>query len=166
MSSGGGGTNTVESCVPPRLDRLPFSRWHVVVIAALGITWILDGLEVTIVGIATSVLTGPVSGLNLTAPQIEYAAIYIAGACLGALFFSYLTDRYGRKKMFLITLVVYLVATAFSFSFWFFALCRFFTGAGIGGEYSAICRRLTSSCRSASGVRSPSVLAAATGSGR
>ena len=142
MSNGSGGTNTVESYVPPRLDRLPFSRWHVLVIAALGITWILDGLEVTIVGIVASVLTDPVSGLNLSAAQIGYAAaIYIAGACLGALFFSYLTDKYGRKKMFLITLVVYLVATvatAFSFSFWFFALCRFFTGAGIGGEYSAI----------------------------
>ncbi len=121
---------------------MPFSRWHVLVIAALGITWILDGLEVTIVGIVASVLTDPVSGLGLTAGQIGYAAaIYIAGASLGALFFSYLTDRYGRKKLFLVTLVVYLVATvatAFSFSFWFFALCRFFTGAGIGGEYSAI----------------------------
>ena len=142
MSNGGAGANTVESYVPARMDRLPFSRWHVLVIAALGITWILDGLEVTIVGIVASVLTDPVSCLSLTAAQIGYAAaIYIAGACLGALFFSYLTDMFGRKKLFLITLVVYLVATvatAFSFNFWFFAICRFFTGAGIGGEYSAI----------------------------
>jgi len=124
------------------MDRLPWSRWHVLVVAALGITWVLDGLEVTIVGIVASVLTDPVSGLSLTAAQIGYAAaIYIAGTCLGSLFFSYLTDRYRRKKLFLITLALYLVATvatAFSFSFWYFALCRFFTGAGIGGEYSAI----------------------------
>ncbi len=142
MGNGSADTNTVESYVPPRMDRLPFSRWHVLVIAALGITWILDGLEVTIVGVVASVLTEPVSGLNITAGQIGLAGgIYIAGAASGALFFSYLTDRFGRKKLFLITLTVYLVATvatAFSFSFWFFALARFFTGAGIGGEYSAI----------------------------
>jgi MFS family permease len=108
----------------------------------LGITWILDGLEVTIVGIIADVLTTPESGLNFTAGQIGLAGgIYIAGACLGALFFSYLTDRYGRKKLFLITLALYLIATvltAFSWDFWSFVFFRFLTGAGIGGEYSAI----------------------------
>src|SRR3954447_22371453 len=124
------------------MDRLPWARWHWLVIAALGITWILDGLEVTIVGIIADVLTTPESGLGLTAGQIGLAAgIYIAGACLGALFFSYLTDRYGRKKLFLITLALYLTAsvlTAFAFAPWYFFLCRFFTGMGIGGEYAAI----------------------------
>ncbi len=124
------------------MDRLPWSRWHWLVIAALGITWILDGLEVTIVGVIASVLTDPASGLNLSSSQIGLAgSIYIVGAITGSIFFSYLTDKFGRKKLFLITLAVYLiasVATAFSFSFWFFALARFFTGTGIGGEYSAI----------------------------
>ncbi len=142
MSDANAKANTVVSQVPARMDRLPWARWHWLVIAALGITWILDGLEVTIVGVIASVLTEPVSGLNLSGSQIGLAgSIYIVGAITGALFFSYLTDKFGRKKLFLITLAVYLiasVATAFSFSFWFFALCRFFTGAGIGGEYSAI----------------------------
>jgi MFS family permease len=135
-------TNTVESQVPARLDRLPFSRWHWLVIAALGITWILDGLEVTIVGNIAEVLTDPESGLGLTEGQVGYAGgIYIAGACTGALFFSYLTDRYGRKKLFLITLAIYLfftVLTAFSWNFWSFVVFRFLAGTGIGGEYSAI----------------------------
>ncbi len=142
MSDASAKANTVVSQVPARMDRLPWARWHWLVVAALGITWILDGLEVTIVGVIASVLTEPVSGLNLSGSQIGLAgSIYIVGAITGALFFSYLTDKFGRKKLFLITLAVYLiasVATAFSFSFWFFALCRFFTGAGIGGEYSAI----------------------------
>ena len=142
MSNGSADTRTVESQVPARMDRLPWSRWHWLVIAALGITWILDGLEVTMVGNVAAVLTDPESGLGFTEGQVGYAGgIYIAGACLGALFFSYLTDRYGRKKLFLITLTIYLiftVLTAFSWNFWSFALFRFFTGTGIGGEYSAI----------------------------
>src|SRR5215204_3500810 len=106
----GRAANTVESWVPTRLDRLPWSRWHWLVVMALGITWILDGLEVTVVGNIAGRLTEPDSGLNLTEGQIGLAAgIYIAGACTGALFFSYLTDKYGRKKLFLITLAVYLV---------------------------------------------------------
>jgi MFS family permease len=112
------------------------------VIAALGITWILDGLEVTMVGNVAAVLTDPNSGLGLSEGQIGTAGgIYIAGACLGALFFSYLTDRFGRKNLFIITLGIYLiftVATAFSWNFWSFALFRFLAGTGIGGEYSAI----------------------------
>src|SRR5215204_29597 len=119
------------------MDRLPWARWH-----WLGITWILDGLEVTIVGNIAGILVEPDSGLNLTEAQVGLAGgIYIAGACTGALFFSYLTDRFGRKRLFLITLAVYLIfsfLTAFSWSFWSFVVFRFLAGTGIGGEYSAI----------------------------
>jgi MFS family permease len=132
----------VESYVPARMDRLPWARWHWLVVAALGITWILDGLEVTMVGIIAGVLTEPESGLGFTESQIGLAAaIYIIGAVIGALVFSYLTDRFGRKKLFLITLALYLTAsvlTAFSWNFFSFVIFRFFAGAGIGGEYSAI----------------------------
>lgn len=120
--------------MPARLDRLPFSQWHWLVIAALGITWILDGLEVTMVGNVAAVLTDPNSELGLSGGQVSLAGgIYIAGACTGALFFSYLTDRFGRKKLFMITLGLYLVftvLTAFSWNFWSFVLFRFFTVAG------------------------------------
>jgi MFS family permease len=132
----------VESRIPTRMDRLPWARWHWLVVAALGITWILDGLEVTIVGNIAGILVEPDSGLNLTEAQVGLAGgIYIAGACTGALFFSYLTDRFGRKRLFLITLAVYLIfsfLTAFSWSFWSFVVFRFIAGTGIGGEYSAI----------------------------
>src|SRR3712207_5126074 len=106
VSNGGGAAQgAVESYIPTRMDRLPWARWHWLVVLALGITWILDGLEVTIVGNIAGRLTEPESGLNFTEGQIGLAAgIYIAGACTGALFFSYLTDKYGRKKLFLITL--------------------------------------------------------------
>ncbi|HEX3211716.1 MAG TPA: MFS transporter, partial [Actinomycetota bacterium] len=135
-------TGTIETRIPGRLDRLPWSRWHWLVVIGLGTVWILDGLEVTIVGAIASRLTDPDSGLGLSESQIGLAAsIYVLGACLGALFFGYLTDRFGRKKLFIITLILYLVATvltAFSMNpLWFYA-CRFFTGAGIGGEYAAI----------------------------
>ena len=142
MSEGSAGTHAVESQIPARMDRLPWARWHWLVVMALGITWILDGLEVTVVGNIAGILVEPESGLNFTEGQIGLAAgIYIAGACTGALFFSYLTDRFGRKKLFLITLAVYLTfsfLTAFSPNFLFFAFCRFMAGTGIGGEYSAI----------------------------
>jgi MFS family permease len=132
----------IETNIPQRLDRLPWSRWHWLVVFGLGTVWILDGLEVTIVGAIASRLTEPDSGIHLTDSQVGTAAsIYVAGACLGALFFGYLTDRLGRKRLFLITLTLYLVATvatAFAPSFLWFAICRFFTGAGIGGEYAAI----------------------------
>src|SRR5215216_4273516 len=143
VSNGASATHdAVESRIPTRMDRLPWARWHWLVVFALGITWILDGLEVTIVGNIAGRLTEPDSGLNLTEGQIGLAAgIYIAGACTGALFFSYLTDKYGRKKLFLITLAVYLVfsfLTGFSWNFWSFVIFRFMAGTGIGGEYSAI----------------------------
>jgi len=127
--------------VPARLDRLPWSRFHRLVVVALGITWILDGLEVTLAGsVAAALQTSP--RLQLTAEQVGLTgSAYLAGAVLGSLFFGHLTDRLGRKKLFNVTLGVYLVATAltaFSWDFYSFLLFRFLTGAGIGGEYSAI----------------------------
>lgn len=131
----------IESDVPGRLDRLPWSRWHWRVVIALGITWLLDGLEVTLVGAVASVLGEP-DTLHLTAVQIGMSvSAYLAGAVGGALFFGRLTDTLGRKKLFFITLAVYLIAsflTAFSIGFLSFAFFRALTGAGIGGEYSAI----------------------------
>jgi MFS family permease len=131
----------IETDIPGRLDRLPWSRWHLRVVVALGITWALDGLEVTLVGSIASVLTEP-STLHLSDSQVGLAAsAYLLGAILGALFFGRLTDALGRKKLFLVTLGVYTTATvltAFSWGFASFALFRFLTGTGIGGEYSAI----------------------------
>jgi MFS family permease len=139
MSSHG---QTIETRIPARLDRLPWARFHWLVVIGLGTVWILDGLEVTMVGSVATQLTLKGSGIELTTGQIGVAAAaYVAGACLGALFFGQRTDRFGRKKLFLITLGVYIlatVATAFSFAAWYFYLFRFLTGAGIGGEYAAI----------------------------
>ena len=127
--------------VPARLDRLPWSGFHRLVVAALGITWILDGLEVTLAGsVAAALQTSP--RLHLSAEQVGLTgSAYLIGAVLGSLFFGHLTDRLGRKKLFNVTLGVYLVATAataFSWNFESFLFFRFLTGAGIGGEYSAI----------------------------
>jgi len=131
----------IESDVPGRLDRLPWSRWHLRVVVALGITWALDGLEVTLVGSIATVLTEP-STLHLSDSQVGLAAsAYLLGAIVGALVFGRLTDALGRKKLFLVTLGIYTTATvltAFSWDFASFALFRFLTGTGIGGEYSAI----------------------------
>jgi len=133
---------TIETRVPSRLDRLPWSRFHWLVVIGLGTVWILDGLEVTIVGSIAARLTEKDSGLALSDSQVLTAgSVYVAGACLGALVFGQLTDRFGRKKLFLVTLILYLiatVATAFAGSVVYFYICRFFTGAGIGGEYAAI----------------------------
>ncbi|OMC44032.1 MFS transporter [Mycobacterium sp. IS-1264] len=135
-------TGTITTQVPARLDRLPWSRFHWRVVVGLGGVWILDGLEVTMVGNVSARLTEKGSGIELTPADIGVAAaIYITGACLGALFFGHLTDRFGRRNLFVLTLIVYLtatVATAFAFAPWFFYLARFFTGSGIGGEYAAI----------------------------
>lgn len=140
--SSGVQTGTITTRIPGRLDRLPWSRFHWRVVIGLGGGWILDGLEVTMVGNVASRLTESGSGIEMTAGEIGIAAaVYITGACLGALFFGQLTDRFGRKKLFLVTLALYLaatVATAFAFAPWYFFLARFFTGAGIGGEYAAI----------------------------
>src|SRR5438105_13341949 len=134
-------TAVVETDVPARLDRLRWSRFHTLVVVALGVTWILDGLEVT--------LAGAVSPALKTSPQLHFSnadvgiasSAYLTGAVLGALFFGWLTDRLGRKRLFFITLAVYLLATASTALSWnlaSFAFFRFLTGAGIGGEYTAI----------------------------
>ncbi|MBV9197092.1 MAG: MFS transporter [Solirubrobacterales bacterium] len=133
---------TVETSIPARMDRLPWSRWHWMVVIGLGTVWILDGLQVTIVGSIAGRLTEHGSGIRLTPAEIGLSgSAYIIGACAGALFFGNLADRIGRKKLFMITLLVFLggsIATGLSFSVWWFMLCRIITGAGIGGEYSAI----------------------------
>ena len=127
--------------IPGRLDRLPWTRWHSMIVIGLGITWILDGLEVTVVGAIGSRLTDSTT-LALTAAQIGLAgSVYLLGAVAGALGFGYATDKLGRKKLFIITLTWYLlstVATALSWNFASFAVFRFLTGLGIGGEYAAI----------------------------
>ena len=135
------GAGIIATDIPARLDRLRWGRFHTLVVVALGITWILDGLEVT--------LAGAVSPALKESPQLRFSnadvglvsSAYLAGAVMGALFFGWLTDRLGRKRLFFITLVVYLLATAataLSWNIWSFALFRFLTGAGIGGEYTAI----------------------------
>ncbi|NJP47416.1 MFS transporter [Actinacidiphila epipremni] len=134
---------TITTDVPARLDRLPWSRWHWLIVIGLGTVWILDGLEVTTVGNIAGRIAEDGSGLSVSAAQITglAAALYVAGACSGALFFGWLTDRFGRKKLFMVTLAVYLSATAMtalSFQPWWFFTFRFLTGFGIGGEYAAI----------------------------
>ena len=133
---------TIETDIPARMDRLPWSRWHWMIIIGLGTVWILDGLAVTIVGAIGGRLTEPGSGLELSPTEVGAAgSAYIVGACLGALYFGRLADRLGRKKLFMITLGVFLlgsVLTAFSTNVIWFIVCRFITGAGVGGEYSAI----------------------------
>jgi MFS family permease len=132
---------TISTDIPARLDRLPWSAWHWRVVIALGVSWLLDGLEVTVVGSLGPALQRP-DTLGLSAAQIGWAAsAYIAGAVLGALYFGRLADKLGRKRMFLATLIVYLIATvltAFTWDITSFAFCRFLTGFGIGGEYAAI----------------------------
>jgi MFS family permease len=129
------------SAIPARLDRLPWSAWHWRVVIALGVSWLLDGLEVTVVGSIGPMLQRPET-LGLSASQVGWAAsAYLGGAVLGALYFGRLADKLGRKRMFLVTLVVYLVATlmtAFTWDIYSFAFCRLLTGFGIGGEYAAI----------------------------
>jgi len=132
---------TVESYVPARLDRMPWSRWHWLIVVSLGATWILDGLEVTLAGSLGGILTRHET-LGLTDTEVgATATCYLAGAVIGALLFGYGTDRFGRKKLFFITVAVYLIGTALSAFSWNFASYAFFralTGAGIGGEYAAI----------------------------
>jgi MFS family permease len=131
----------IETDIPARLDRLPWSRFHLLVVTALGVTWILDGLEVTIVGAVGPVLQSP-DTLGLSATQVgTTASAYVVGAVIGALLFGWLTDRLGRRFVFYVTLAVYLIGvllSALSWSFASFAVFRAITGLGIGGEYAAI----------------------------
>jgi MFS family permease len=130
---------TITTCIPARLDRLPWCRWHWLIVIGLGITWVLDGLEVTLVGAIGGVLK---QDLHISDTQVgATATAYLIGAVIGAIGFGYATDRLGRKKLFTVTLLVYLLATcatALSWNFWSFAVFRAITGMGIGGEYSAI----------------------------
>ena len=140
MQTGNGGETTTTQ-IPGRMDRLPWSRWHWLVVAGLGTVWILDGVEVTIVGAIASRLQDKQT-LGLSAFQIAFGGTsYIIGAAIGAIGFGYLTDRLGRKRLFIVTLAVYLaatVATAFTWSAASFWIFRALTGLGIGGEYAAI----------------------------
>ncbi len=132
-------SDQIITCIPARLDRLPWSRWHWLIVIGLGITWVLDGLEVTLVGAMGGVLG---QSLHMSDAQVgATATAYLIGAVVGAIIFGYATDRLGRKKLFTVTLLVYLsatCATAFAWNFWSFAIFRVITGMGIGGEYSAI----------------------------
>ncbi len=131
----------VETDIPARMDRLPWSRFHLLVVSALGITWVLDGLEVTIIGSIGPILQDR-STLALTPQDIgSVAAFYVAGAVSGAVFFGWLTDHFGRRPIFNVTLGIYLagvLTTACAWDFWSFALFRALTGVGVGGEYAAI----------------------------
>src|SRR3954465_2129135 len=133
---------TIETSIPARMDRLPWSRWHWMVVMGLGTVGVLDGLAVTIVGAIGGRLSEKGAGLELSAAQVGAAgSAYIVGACLGALYFGRLADRIGRKRLFMLQLPVFLagsVLTAFSMNFAWFLACRAITGAGVGGEYSAI----------------------------
>jgi MFS family permease len=131
----------ITTDIPARLDRLSWCRFHTLVVVALGITWILDGLEVTLAGaISPALKESP--RLHFSNADVGLASSgYVAGAVVGAVFFGWLTDRLGRKRLFFMTLALYLIATAstaLSWNLWSFVVFRFFTGAGIGGEYTAI----------------------------
>src|ERR1700760_4769526 len=131
----------VHTAIPFRLERLPWSRFHLLVVVGLGVTWILDGLEVTIVGSLGPALQSTET-LHLSSANLgAVASFYVVGAVLGALIFGWVTDRYGRRLVFYITLIVYLsgvLLSAFAWNFWSFAIFRMITGFGIGGEYAAV----------------------------
>ncbi len=134
-------TETFETMIPARLDRLPWSRFHSLLVVGLGITWILDGLEVTLMGAISAVLQRR-DVLGFSAAQIGLiSSAYLAGAVVGSLVFGHLTDRHGRRTFFFVSLSTYLIGVALSALSWdlaSFAAFRFLTGAGIGGEYSAV----------------------------
>src|SRR6201994_2435194 len=131
----------VKTDVPARLDRLPWSRFHLLIVVGLGVTWILDGLEVTIVGALGPALQSPQT-LHLSSADLgAVASFYVVGAVTGALLWGWLTDRFGRRLVFYATLIIYLagvLSSACAWNFWSFALFRMLTGFGIGGEYAAV----------------------------
>ncbi len=139
----GNGLGTIQTRIPARLDRLPWSRFHWMIILGLGTAWVLDGLEVNVVGSISSRISEHGAGVGISAGDVSgwAASLYIAGACVGALVFGELTDRFGRKRLFMLTLCLYLggvLLTAVSFFPGWFFVVRFITGMGIGGEYAAI----------------------------
>jgi len=127
--------------VPARMDRLPWARFHTRLVIALGVAWVLDGLEITIASLVGPVLQSEHT-LHLSSVEVgTSASVYLVGEVAGALFFGYLSDRLGRRRLFIATLGLYLIAnglTAFAFTYAIFVFFRFFAGAGIGGEYAAI----------------------------
>ncbi|MDP9862289.1 MULTISPECIES: MFS transporter [Streptosporangium] len=131
----------IRTLIPARIDRLPWSRFHTKMVVALGVAWVLDGMEITIASAVGDVLRDRQT-LALTSAEVGFAAtVYLLGEVAGALLFGRLSDRFGRRKLFIITLGLYLVAngiTALSFSYWWLLIFRFFAGMGIGGEYAAI----------------------------
>jgi MFS family permease len=133
--------SAVRSLIPARLDRLPWSRFHRNVILALGVTWVLDGVEISLASAIADVLRRP-DTLGFTAQTVGIgASVYLFGEVVGALYFGRLSDRYGRRKLFIVTLALYLVAnamTALAWTVWPFVATRFVAGMGIGGEYAAI----------------------------
>lgn len=139
--SDGGLPPTIRTLVPARLDRLPWTQFHWLVVVGLGIAWILDGLEIQIVSTVGTVWTSPQS-LHLTAGEVgSVASVYLAGEVVGALFFGRITDMLGRKRLFMLTLAIYLIGSGIaglSFNYWFLLVFRFIAGTGIGGEYTAI----------------------------
>jgi MFS family permease len=134
-------TKSVRSLVPARMDRLPWTKFHWLVVIGLGVSWILDGLEIQIVSLIAGPLTDP-NTLGLTTGEAGFlGSMYLIGEVVGALVFGRLTDKLGRKKLFIITLAVYLIGSGmggFAWDYWSLLFCRFVAGLGIGGEYTAI----------------------------
>src|SRR5215218_6722658 len=136
----------IRSLIPARIDRLPWSPFHTRMVIALGVAWILDGLEITVASAVAAQLTSE-DTLALTTTQVGLmATVYLAGEVVGALYFGSLADRLGRRKLFIITLAVYLVGSGLTAltlgngvgSLVFLYATRFIAGMGIGGEYAAI----------------------------
>ncbi|MGH8959750.1 MAG: MFS transporter [Jatrophihabitantaceae bacterium] len=134
-------TKPIRSLVPARMDRLPWTRFHWLVVVGLGVSWILDGLEIQIVSLISPILA-KTETLALSSGQVGFlGSMYLIGEVVGALFFGRLTDKLGRKRLFIVTLAIYLIGSGlggFSWDYWSLLFCRFVAGIGIGGEYTAI----------------------------